>query len=181
MSKRKKIKLLKRVNRVLNDQIDKLVLNHFSSNEVKDLNQEIGILKHELEESERWKDAVVDTWKQSNDRLQDEIQELKGIVSSEMRKNRELEKEIEELRSQRDTYVPEINPHDSGSVTQPAGTTPVVPLSCTPGWGQLGFLDPWAEFRPVKPVSTSNDSNSQGYTDGVLDGRTQWDDYHTGG
>jgi len=127
----------------LQDQIDKLLQAHLKlgKNRNTHLNRKIKLYEQRK------------VLRRVNQELVDEVQELKGMMSREMRRNRELQREIDDLKSQ---LTPDqssgVNP-DYDAITQPAGTTPVVPLSCTPGWGQLGFLDPELGFMSIRPTS----------------------------
>ena len=134
---------LKNIVEKLQDQIDKLLQAHLKlgKNRNTHLNRKIKLYEQRK------------VLRQVNQELVDEVQELKGMMSREMRRNRELQKEIDDLKSQ---LTPDqssgVNP-DYDAITQPAGTTPVVPLSCTPGWGQLGFLEPDLSFMTIRPTS----------------------------
>ena len=143
----------------LQDHIDKLLQAHLKlgKNRNTHLNRKIKLYEQRK------------VLRQVNQELVDEVQELKGMMSREMQRNRELLKEIDDLKSQltpdqssgvnpdydsnlNDLPQEYVNP-DYDAITQPAGTTPTIPLSCTPGWGQLGFLDPELGFMSIRPTS----------------------------
>jgi hypothetical protein len=121
---------LKNIIEKLEDQISRMVENNWNTDfsaENSDYAKKIAKLKRDVNRHHKWMWKYYNRMRTAeglNVQYLDEIQELKGMVSSEMRKNRELTEKLE----------------------QP------VTLSATPGWGMMEY-EPDLSFMTIRPTS----------------------------